>query len=164
MVHANEEAAVAQAILILNSDAAFESFGATAAETSGNTGFILLRKSTTVRRQVRHLLENLAKETDESYHEKTKDTEFLELRHTELREDGQGLTRRPLTAEPGRGADPARDAHAFCDASNLKVITSTAFIIKPTAPSERRITLGGGLSGRPRPQIMRERERLVANM
>ncbi len=74
MDHANEEAAVAQAILILNSDAAFESFGATAAETSGNTGFILLRKSTTVRRQVRHLLENLAKETDESYHEKTKDT------------------------------------------------------------------------------------------
>ena len=113
MVRANEEAAVAQAILILNSDAAFESFGATAAETSGNTGFILLRKSTTVRRQVRHLLENLAKETDESYHEKTKDTEFLELRHAELREDGQGLTRRPLTAEPGRVADPARDLQAF---------------------------------------------------
>ena len=67
MVRANEEAAVAQAILILNSDAAFESFGATAAETSGNTGFILLRKSPTVRRQVRHLLENLAKETEESY-------------------------------------------------------------------------------------------------
>ena len=65
MVHANEEAAVAQAILILNSDAAFESFGATAAETSGNTGFILLRKSPTVRRQVRHLLE-IAKEKDES--------------------------------------------------------------------------------------------------
>ena len=70
MVHANEEAAVAQAILILNSDAAFESFGATAAVTSGNTGFILLRKSPTVRRQVRHLLENLAKETDESYHKR----------------------------------------------------------------------------------------------
>ena len=70
MVRTNEEAAVAQAILILNSDAAFESFGATAAETSGNTGFILLRKSTTVRRQVRHLLENLAKETDESYHKR----------------------------------------------------------------------------------------------
>ena len=53
MVRANEEAAVAQAILILNSDAAFESFGVTAAGTSGNTGFIQLRKSTTVRRQVR---------------------------------------------------------------------------------------------------------------
>ena len=65
MVRANEEAAVAQAILILNSDAALESFGATAAETSGNTGFILLRYSTTVRRQVRHLLE-IAKEKDES--------------------------------------------------------------------------------------------------
>ena len=65
MVRANEEAAVAQAILILNSDAAFESFGAPAAETSGNTGFILLRYSTTVRRQVRHLLE-IAKEKDES--------------------------------------------------------------------------------------------------
>ena len=65
MVHANEEAAIAQAILILNSDAAFESFGATAAGTSGNTGFILLRYSTTVRRQVRHLLE-IPKEKDES--------------------------------------------------------------------------------------------------
>ncbi len=65
MVRANEEAAVAQAIFILNSDAAFESFGATAAGTSGNTGFILLRYSTTVRRQVRHLLE-IAKEKDES--------------------------------------------------------------------------------------------------
>ena len=40
MVRANEEAAVAQALLILNSDAAFESFGATAAGTSGNTGLI----------------------------------------------------------------------------------------------------------------------------
>ena len=65
MVRANEEAAVAQAIFILNSDAAFESFGATAAGTSGNTGFILLRYSTTVRRQVRHLLE-IPKEKDES--------------------------------------------------------------------------------------------------
>ena len=65
MVRANEEAAVAQAILILNSAAAFESFGAPAAETSGNTGFILLRYSTTVRRQVRHLLE-IPKEKDES--------------------------------------------------------------------------------------------------
>ena len=65
MVRANEEAAVAQAIRILNSDAAFESFDATAAGTSGNTGFILLRYSTTVRRQVRHLLES-PKEKDES--------------------------------------------------------------------------------------------------
>ena len=65
MVRANEEAAVAQAISILNSDAAFENFGATAAGTSGNTGFIQLRKSTTVRRQVRHLLE-IPKEKDES--------------------------------------------------------------------------------------------------
>ena len=40
MVRANEEAVVAQAISILSSDAAFESFGATAAGTSGNTGFI----------------------------------------------------------------------------------------------------------------------------
>ena len=80
MVRANEEAAVAQAILILNSDAAFESFDATAAGTSGNTGFILLRYSTTVRRQVRHLLEKLAKEKDESKAEKTKDKELLELR------------------------------------------------------------------------------------
>ena len=79
MVRANEEAAVAQAILILNSDAAFESFGATAARTSGNTGFIQLRKSTTVRRQVRHLLEKFAKEKDESKAEQTKDMELQEL-------------------------------------------------------------------------------------
>ena len=65
MVRANEEAAIAQVILILNSDAAFESFDTTAAGTSGNTGCILLRYSTTVRRQVRHLLE-IPKEKDES--------------------------------------------------------------------------------------------------
>merc|ERR1719261_1597999 len=44
MVRANEEAAIAQAISILNSDAAFESFGATAAGTSGNTGFLQIEQ------------------------------------------------------------------------------------------------------------------------
>jgi len=61
MVRANEEAAIAQAISILNSDAAFESFGGTAAASSGATGFIQLRKSTSVRHEVRHLLEKTAK-------------------------------------------------------------------------------------------------------
>merc|ERR1719326_425465 len=58
MVRANEEAAVAQAISILNSDAAFESFGATDAGTSGNTGFLQLHS---VRKEVRHILEKTAK-------------------------------------------------------------------------------------------------------
>merc|ERR1719440_837433 len=61
MVRANEEAAIAQAISILNSDAAFESFGATSAASSGATGFIQLQKSSSVRHDVRHLLEKTAK-------------------------------------------------------------------------------------------------------
>jgi len=62
MVRANEEAAIAQAISILNSDAAFDSFGDTAAASTGATGFIQLRQST-VRRNVRHLLEKAARKS-----------------------------------------------------------------------------------------------------
>merc|ERR1719409_41847 len=57
MVRANEEAAIAQAISILNSDAAFDSFGATAAASSGATGFIQL----SARVQVKRLLEKTAR-------------------------------------------------------------------------------------------------------
>ena len=60
MVRANEEAAIAQAISILNSDAAFESFGATSAASSGATGFVQLRQ-TTVRRNIKHILEKAAR-------------------------------------------------------------------------------------------------------
>merc|ERR1719450_648290 len=43
MVRANEEAAIAQAITILNSDEAFETFGAVKATTSGATGLSFLQ-------------------------------------------------------------------------------------------------------------------------
>merc|ERR1719163_1405284 len=59
MVRANEEAAIAQAISILNSDAAFESFGATAAGTSGNTGFIQLEQTPV--RKLKQILEKTAR-------------------------------------------------------------------------------------------------------
>merc|ERR1719428_1550745 len=41
MLRANEEAAISQAIAILNSDEAFEAFGKTGATKSGATGFFL---------------------------------------------------------------------------------------------------------------------------
>merc|ERR1719420_1361930 len=43
MVRANEEAAISQAITILNSDKAFESFGEAKATTTGGTGPALLQ-------------------------------------------------------------------------------------------------------------------------
>merc|ERR1719191_1471297 len=43
MVRANEEAAVAEAVSILNSDEAFETFGAVKATTEGGTGPSLLQ-------------------------------------------------------------------------------------------------------------------------
>merc|ERR1719146_324720 len=46
MIRANEEAAVAQAISILNSDAAFDTFGATKSATEGETGFLQMRMRT----------------------------------------------------------------------------------------------------------------------
>merc|ERR1719473_402591 len=52
VLRANEEAAVAQAISILNSDDAFATFGTTSATSTGGTGFIQLRS---VRR---HMLSN----------------------------------------------------------------------------------------------------------
>merc|ERR1719265_3019081 len=64
MVRANEEAAVAQAISILNSDAAFETFGATDAGTSGNTGFLQVDRATyraSVRKHVQHILTKAAR-------------------------------------------------------------------------------------------------------
>merc|ERR1719405_172491 len=45
MLRANEEAALAEAIAILNSDAAFESFGKVAATKTGATGPALLQLS-----------------------------------------------------------------------------------------------------------------------
>merc|ERR1719440_12150 len=66
MVRANEEAAVSQAISILNSDAAFDTFGGTTAAKTGATGmFLQMRKSTTatsVRKQVQHILTKTARE------------------------------------------------------------------------------------------------------
>merc|ERR1719482_258435 len=46
MIRANEEAAVAQAISILNSDAAFDTFGATKSATEGATEFLQMRMQT----------------------------------------------------------------------------------------------------------------------
>merc|ERR1719473_385723 len=45
MLRSQEEAAIAEAIAILNSDAAFETFGTVAATSSGATGFIQVSKS-----------------------------------------------------------------------------------------------------------------------
>jgi chromosome segregation ATPase len=62
LLRANEEAAIAEAISILNSDEAFESFGKTDATKTGGTEFIQLRS---VRRHMsadvhaRHLVQNL---------------------------------------------------------------------------------------------------------
>merc|ERR1719197_2062914 len=55
MIRANEEAAVAQAVSILNSDAAFDTFGATKSATEGGTGFVQLRLRT-VRKTARELV------------------------------------------------------------------------------------------------------------
>merc|ERR550514_1549868 len=65
MVRANEDAAVAQAISILNSDAAFDTFGGTTAAKSGATGmFLQMRKKSSVlasvRKQVQHILTKTA--------------------------------------------------------------------------------------------------------
>merc|ERR1719371_59090 len=46
MIRANEEAAVAQAVSILNSDAAFDTLGATKSATEGETGFLQMRMRT----------------------------------------------------------------------------------------------------------------------
>merc|ERR1719379_2040800 len=40
MLRSQEEAAIAEAIAVLNSDAAFETFGSVAATSTGSTGFI----------------------------------------------------------------------------------------------------------------------------
>merc|ERR1719169_311652 len=65
MVRANEEAAVSQAISILNSDAAFDTFGGTTAAKTGATGmFLQMRKSSvavSVRKQVQHILTQSAR-------------------------------------------------------------------------------------------------------
>merc|ERR1719473_2230695 len=45
MLRAGEEAAIAEAFSILNSDAAFESFGKVDATSTGSTGFIQLSES-----------------------------------------------------------------------------------------------------------------------
>merc|ERR1719398_236959 len=66
MVRANEEAAVAEAVSILNSDEAFETFGAVKATTEGGTGPSLLQVAATrhtfsVREQVQKELSRVAK-------------------------------------------------------------------------------------------------------
>jgi len=66
MLRANEEAAVAEAISILNSDAAFATFGTTSATKTGATGFIQLRsvrKHMNGRSLVQEMLQKAAKET-----------------------------------------------------------------------------------------------------
>merc|ERR1719331_2530935 len=52
MLRAGEEAAIAEAISILNSDAAFESFGKVDATSTGATGFIQLSESPELRKKV----------------------------------------------------------------------------------------------------------------
>merc|ERR1719169_412424 len=68
MVRANEEAAVAEAVSILSSDEAFETFGAVKATTEGGTGPSLLQVSASrhtfsVREQVQKELSRVAKRT-----------------------------------------------------------------------------------------------------
>merc|ERR1719379_406249 len=68
MVRANEEAAVAEAVSILNSDEAFESMGAVKATTSGATGLALLQvgrsqERLSVREQLQKELTRAAKKT-----------------------------------------------------------------------------------------------------
>merc|ERR1719395_523575 len=65
MVRANEEAAVAEAVSILNNDEAFETFGAVKATTEGGTGPSLLQVSASrhtfsVREQVQKELTRVA--------------------------------------------------------------------------------------------------------
>merc|ERR1719321_2564489 len=52
MLRAGEEAAIAEAISILNSDAAFESFGKVDATSTGATGFIQLSETPALRKKV----------------------------------------------------------------------------------------------------------------
>jgi hypothetical protein len=52
MLRANEEAAIAEAISILNSDAAFESFGKVDSTSTGATGFIQLSETPALRKKV----------------------------------------------------------------------------------------------------------------
>merc|ERR1719160_1431637 len=68
MVRANEEAAVAEAVSILNSDEAFETFGAVKATTEGATGLALLQvgrsqERLSVREQLQKELTRAAKRT-----------------------------------------------------------------------------------------------------
>merc|ERR1719327_2250715 len=53
MLRAGEEAAIAEAISILNSDAAFESFGKVSATSTGSTGAFFLQMSKTTARDIR---------------------------------------------------------------------------------------------------------------
>merc|ERR1740130_2463594 len=65
MLRANEEAAIAEAISILNSDAAFATFGDSKATKDGATGFIQMRsvrKHMTGRTMIQSLLQKAAKE------------------------------------------------------------------------------------------------------
>merc|ERR1719321_2594677 len=52
MLRAGEEAAIAEAISILNSDAAFESFGKVDATSTGATGFVQLSETPALRKKV----------------------------------------------------------------------------------------------------------------
>merc|ERR1719238_1687180 len=68
MVRANEEAAVAEAVSILNSDEAFETFGAVKATTEGATGLALLQvgrsqERLSIREQLQKELTRAAKRT-----------------------------------------------------------------------------------------------------
>merc|ERR1719197_2030738 len=67
MLRANEEAAISQAIAILNSDAAFEAFGKVKATKSGATGLALVQlatqsKQVSIRQQVQLLMQKAARQ------------------------------------------------------------------------------------------------------
>merc|ERR1719174_1036381 len=60
MMRANEDAAIAEAIAILNSDEAFETFGSVDATSTGKTSFLQVRRGVVLRHQVESLLEAAA--------------------------------------------------------------------------------------------------------
>lgn len=66
MLRANEEAAIAEAIAILNSDNAFDTFGEVDATSTGSTSFLQLRQRAGVRQQAETVLDRAAGESKSS--------------------------------------------------------------------------------------------------
>jgi uncharacterized small protein (DUF1192 family) len=63
LMRANEEAAISEAVAILSSDDAFETFGATDAATTGTSEFVQIKKHHSEAAQVVAMLEKTAKQT-----------------------------------------------------------------------------------------------------